>query len=88
MEYLHNAWEKDKQSQFIQVSEQSLFSSSVVDVFTQLNQCYDVIKKLECPNEVVQNRFLRRFSLSITKALLGRLFESKSGHWTRKKLGS
>lgn len=46
MEYLHNAYEKDKQSQFVQISEQSLFSSSVVDVFTQLNQCYDVIKKV------------------------------------------
>jgi len=71
MEYLHNAYEKDKQSQFGQISEQSLFSSSVVDVFTQLNQCYDVIKKLECPDEQVHSRYMIRFSLSITKALLG-----------------
>jgi protein unc-13 len=40
-------------------------------VFTQLNQCYDVIKKLECPNEDVNNRYMQRFALSITKILLG-----------------
>ena len=70
MEYLHNAYEKDKQSNFQQTSEHCMFSSSVVDVFTQLNQCYDVIKKLECGSKDVQNHYLRRFALSITKVLL------------------
>jgi protein unc-13 len=70
MEYLHNAFDKDKQSEFQQTSEHCVFSSSVVDVFTQLNQCYDVIKKLECPNQDLQNRYLQRFALSITKVLL------------------
>ena len=70
MEYLHNAYDKDKQGQFEPTSEHCMFSTSVVDVFTQLNQCYDVIKKLECPNPEVQNRYLKRFALSITKVLL------------------
>lgn len=70
MEYLHNAFDKDKQSGFQQTSEHCVFSSSVVDVFTQLNQCYDVIKKLECPNQDLQNRYLQRFALSISRVLL------------------
>jgi protein unc-13 A/B/C len=71
MEYLHNAYDKDKDSHFQKTSEHAIFSSSVVDVFTQLNQCYDVIKKLECPNEDVQNHYLSRFALSISRVLLG-----------------
>jgi protein unc-13 len=71
MEYLHNAWEKDKQSNFQKTSEHCMFSPSVVDVFTTLNQCFDVIKKLECPLAEVQNRYMLRFSLSIFKILLG-----------------
>lgn len=70
MEYLHNAFDKDKQSNFQQTSQHCMFSSSVVDVFTQLNQCYEVIKKIECTNFDLQNRYLRRFSLSITRVLL------------------
>jgi protein unc-13 len=71
MEYLHNAWEKDKQSNFQKTSEHCMFSPSVVDVFTTLNQCFDVIKKLECPVPEVHNRYMQRFSLSIFKILLG-----------------
>lgn len=56
--------------QFQKSSEHVLFSVSVVDIFTQLTQCYDVLTKLECPDPEVQKNYMKRFSSTIDKVLM------------------
>ena len=77
----------------------SLFSCSVVDIFTQMNQrlgdhfiwvpfmlfSFEVIRKLDCPDHEVLGAYMSRFSTTVDKVLIDyfKLIQDDFSHYSR-----
>ena len=41
----------------------------MVDVFTQLTQCFEVLQKMECQDPEIWKRYMKRFAKTVVKVL-------------------
>ena len=71
MDFLRNAMKRDEDDGWQLASEFSLFSVSVVDVFTNLSQTQDVIIKLQTPDPEIQKQYNKRFTKTMIAVLTG-----------------
>jgi hypothetical protein len=69
LEFLHSAYARDKKDKFQKNTEHSNLSNSVVDVFTQLTQCFEVLQKLECQDPEIWKRYMKRFAKTVVKVI-------------------
>lgn len=69
LKQVNTAFQCDKVRGFPQSTEHTLFSCSVVDIFTQLTDCFTIISKLECPDPEIVKRYMKRFAKTIARVL-------------------
>ncbi|XP_031569082.1 protein unc-13 homolog B-like isoform X2 [Actinia tenebrosa] len=83
MDFMIAALERDRKDGFLPSTQHSLFSNSVVDIFSCLNQNYEIIKKLECPDPNISNRYVIKFTMTVQKVLIeyAENIKSEFGRW-------
>lgn len=70
MEFMIGALERDKRDGFPTSSPHTLFSNSVVDIFCSLNQSFEIVRKLDCPDPEIQTRYVIKFTVTVQNVLL------------------
>ncbi|KAM7449666.1 Protein unc-13 B [Porites harrisoni] len=69
-EFMIGALDRDKRDSFPPSSPHTLFSNSVVDIFCSLNQSFEIVRKLDCPDPEIQTRYIIKFTITVQNVLL------------------